>query len=305
MAETEVASVVAPPSPSRSPTADRGTKRPAQHEEDNDRASASPKRQRIASSDTAKPTESHEASTSPKRTRPSLDERKRNKRLFGNLLSTLSQKPGTSTTQRRREEIDSRKRDELAARAAELEARSEERAARTLALRKRCQRKVEERALRVRHEGMRAMAGCLRTEAEPRLFWRPWEWRPEEEARVLRQKEDVEVEIQREEEEFEERMKRRALEDADGREDGADAVMSESAEKATNENGHGSDDRKEEEVIVMTAADGGEEGQVHRQNEETNAVPDQQAQTEEAQRRSSVDEAGDAMVDAGEDTLMY
>lgn len=301
----EVASMAAPPSPSRSPTVDRGNKRPAQDDEANDRASASPKRQRVTSPDVSKPSESHETATSPKRTRPSLDERKRNKRLFGNLLSTLSQKPATSTTQRRREEIDSRKRDELAARTAELEARSEERAARTLALRKRCQRKVEERALKVRHEGMRAMAGCLRTEAEPRLYWRPWEWRPEEEGKVLRQKEDVEVEIQREEEEFEERMRRKILESADGQEDGADAVMTEPAEKAPSGNEHEDHGRKGEEVIAMTKVDGENEGQVPRQSEVPNEVPHQQAQPEEAQRRSSMDEAGDAMVDAGEDTLMY
>jgi len=301
----EVASSVAPPSPSRLPTADKGNKRPAQDNGDADRPSASPKRQRVASADADKPAQSHEPLTSPKRARPSLDERKRNKRLFGNLLSTLSQKAPTSTTQRRREEIDSRKRDELAARTAELEARFEERAARTLAVRKRSQRKVEERALKVRHEGMRSMAGCLRTEAKPRLFWRPWEWRPEEEARVLRQKEDVEVEIQREEEEFEERMKRRSLEDADGEKTGADAVMTESAEKAPNGHGHESNGRKEEEAIVMTEAEGGDAGQVPQPNEVPNEAPDQQAQSEEAQRRSSVDEAGDAMADAGEDTLMY
>jgi len=305
IAPREVALAVAPPSPVRSPSAEKGTKRPAQDDEHNERVSASPKRQRIGSPGAANPSESHEASRSPKRTRPALDERNRNKRLFGGLLSTLSQKVPANTTQRRREEIDSRKRDELAVRTAELEARSEERAARSLALRKRAQRAVDENALRVRHEGMRAMAGFLRTEAEPRLFWRPWEWRPEEEARVLRQKEDVEVEIHREEEEFEERNRRRAYDDQDGKTNGEDSNMEENGEKIPDGGEQESNGRNEEDVITMTNTNEREADELPQRDQNPDALSAKQPHEEEAHRRSSVDEAGDAMVDGEEDTLMY
>jgi hypothetical protein len=49
-----------------------------------------------------------------------------------------------------------------------------------------------------RWESMRAIAGCLRTETEPRLYFRPWELRSEERVRVERQREMVEEEIRRE-----------------------------------------------------------------------------------------------------------
>ncbi|RMZ83043.1 hypothetical protein DV738_g1317, partial [Chaetothyriales sp. CBS 135597] len=130
------------------------------------------------------------------------DEKKRGQRLFGALLGTLSQttnssKPASAAT-RRREDIEKRQIDRLRA---QQEERAEERRRRTAALaekRKEEQKRWDHECRQLRWANMRSMASFLRTTAEPRLYYRPWELREEEKAQIERQQEEIERQIERE-----------------------------------------------------------------------------------------------------------
>lgn len=151
----------------------------------------------------------------------------RNKRLFGSLLGTLAQPARTSTVSSKRKDDIERKQaaklrqrdEEFAASARDREsealvrreeqavrdetqaARREEQATSRAELdekRKQQQRAWDEESTRIRHANMRAMAGFLLTEAEPRLYWRPWEMLRGQEERVERRREEVEEGIRRE-----------------------------------------------------------------------------------------------------------
>ncbi len=65
------------------------------------------------------------------------------------------------------------------------------------------QRRWDEEAMKLRHRDLRARAGFLQTKAEPRLYYKPWELRKEEEATIKRQREEVEERIRTEVTEFE------------------------------------------------------------------------------------------------------
>lgn len=85
------------------------------------------------------------------------------------------------------------------------------------------QRRVDREGLRVRHAGLRAQAGFLRTVAEPGLYWRPWVLREEEVGRVEAQRREVEGVIEGEILEWEESGGGRyGEEDRDGRVGGHD-----------------------------------------------------------------------------------
>ena len=64
------------------------------------------------------------------------------------------------------------------------------------------QRRWDEQGMKVRHHNLRATAGFLRTAAEPRLYYKPWELREEEEETIKRQIEEAEETIRRELNEF-------------------------------------------------------------------------------------------------------
>jgi hypothetical protein len=127
------------------------------------------------------------------------DEKSRNRRLFGGLLSTLSapsNKP--SSALKRRDEIEQRQRERLKRDDEEIvEARRKKRE--DLDRKRRVeQTRWDEQGTRIRHANMRATAGFLQTETQPRIYWKPWEMRKEDEERVRRQKEEVEESIRQE-----------------------------------------------------------------------------------------------------------
>lgn len=144
------------------------------------------------------------STTSPPRRKSSLltgtsatEEKKRSKRLFGSVLGTLSQTT-TKPAHKKRDEIEARQRERMRQQTEEEEERRIQRK-KDLERRKRDEQKLwDEEAMRQRHRNMRDMAGFLRTRTEPRLYYKPWEFRPEEEEEIERQKEDVERAVRRE-----------------------------------------------------------------------------------------------------------
>jgi hypothetical protein len=144
-------------------------------------------------------------SGSPPRRKPSLqtktEERKRNQRLFNGLLSTLSQSIAKPSN-KKRDEIEKRQIERIRR---DQEEREEERRAKKRELEVQREgelKRWEEESRRVRWQNMRATSGFLRTETEPRLYWRPWEMREEEKEKLRKQREDVEEEIRKEEEQL-------------------------------------------------------------------------------------------------------
>lgn len=126
------------------------------------------------------------------------DEKSRNRRLFGGLLSTLSASSNRpSSTVKRRDEIEQRQRERLKRDDEEVAEARRQKREELDRIRRVEQRRWDAESAKIKHANMRAMAGFLRTEAEPRIYWRPWEMRAEDEERVKRQKGEVEEVIQK------------------------------------------------------------------------------------------------------------
>ncbi|KAE8454336.1 hypothetical protein EG329_005261 [Mollisiaceae sp. DMI_Dod_QoI] len=129
------------------------------------------------------------------------EERKRGQRLFGGLLSTLSQSTPNGQ-QKRRLEIEKRQQEKVKQQKAEDEVRRAEKLAKLKALRKTEQVKFDEESMRIRHSNILAMAQFLSTKAQPKLYYLPWKLRPEDEERIKSQVAEAEALIEREVAEF-------------------------------------------------------------------------------------------------------
>ncbi|KAF4957523.1 hypothetical protein FSARC_11254 [Fusarium sarcochroum] len=101
------------------------------------------------------------------------EEKKRGKRLFGGLLSTLSQTAG-NTQQKRRLEIERRQQERLQKQRVEDDKLREEKRARVTAVRKGEQIGFDEEVMRNKHSKMIAMAQYLRTRSHPQIYYLPW-----------------------------------------------------------------------------------------------------------------------------------
>ncbi|KAH8770241.1 pinin/SDK/memA/ protein conserved region-domain-containing protein [Hyaloscypha sp. PMI_1271] len=130
-----------------------------------------------------------------------VEERKRGQRLFGGLLSTLSQSTPNGQ-QKRRLEIEKRQQEKAKQQKAADEVRRAEKLANLKAVRKEEQIKFDEESMRIRHSNMLAMAQFLSTKAEPKLYYKPWELLPRDEDRIRKQIVDAEALIEREVDEF-------------------------------------------------------------------------------------------------------
>ncbi|KAL2373474.1 hypothetical protein RJZ57_002053 [Blastomyces gilchristii] len=130
------------------------------------------------------------------------EERKRGQRLFGALLGTLSQSSSTAA-QKRRADIEKKQQAKLRMQEEEYNRLTRKKQEDLLAMRKKQQRTYDAQSMRLRHSNQLAMAHFLKTSTEPVLYYKPWELRPEEEARIEQQIEDCKAAIAREVEEFE------------------------------------------------------------------------------------------------------
>jgi len=129
------------------------------------------------------------------------EERKRGQRLFGGLLSTLSQSTPNGQ-QKRRLEIEKRQQEKVKQQKADDEVRRAEKLAKLKAVRKAEQVKFDEESMRIRHSNILAIAQFLSTKAQPKLYYLPWKLGPEDEERIKSQIAEAEALIEREVAEF-------------------------------------------------------------------------------------------------------
>ncbi|EON64503.1 hypothetical protein W97_03736 [Coniosporium apollinis CBS 100218] len=131
------------------------------------------------------------------------EERKRGQRLFGALLGTLSQSSSTAA-QKRRADIEKKQQAKLKLQAEEFDQKQKERLDELMRVRRLEQKKFDEQSMRIRHSNLLHMAQFLQTTAEPKIYYKPWELRPEDDARIKSQIEEAQATVDRELDEFEE-----------------------------------------------------------------------------------------------------
>ncbi|KAK1509072.1 hypothetical protein CABS01_08302 [Colletotrichum abscissum] len=132
------------------------------------------------------------------------EEKKRGKRLFGGLLSTLSQ-TNSSSQHKKRREIEQRQQEKAQKQRAEDEKRRTEKLARITEARWKEQILFDEKVMKTRHANMLAKAQSLRTKAGPSIYYRPWKLTKEQEDEIDDQVQDAKNTIARELEAFKDR----------------------------------------------------------------------------------------------------
>ncbi|EFW99377.1 nucleoside transporter family [Grosmannia clavigera kw1407] len=141
----------------------------------------------------------------------SQEERKRGQRLFGGLLSALSQPAKRSAPQaHRRQEPEQQQQQPEKRESREEKQQQAERVAKLATARKIEQIKFDERVMLARHSNLLALARNLQTRSEPKLYYRPWELSKHQEQIIEDQILAAEENIERETSEFA-RQKRERL----------------------------------------------------------------------------------------------
>ncbi|KAH9204333.1 pinin/SDK/memA/ protein conserved region-domain-containing protein [Leptodontidium sp. 2 PMI_412] len=136
------------------------------------------------------------------------EEKKRGQRLFGGLISTLSQSTPNGQ-QKRRLEIEKRQQEKVKQQKEADEARRREKLANLKAVRRAEQIVYDEAEMRTRHSNLLAMANFLCTKAEPKIYYKPWELLPRDEERIKTQIKEAEAIIERETSQFDSRYPNR------------------------------------------------------------------------------------------------
>ncbi|KAG4411563.1 hypothetical protein IFR04_015302 [Cadophora malorum] len=129
------------------------------------------------------------------------EEKKRGQRLFGGLLSTLSQSTPNGQ-QKRRLEIEKRQHEKVKQQKEADEARRREKLADLKAIRRAEQVIYDEAEMQTRHSNLLAMAHFLCTKSEPKIYYKPWELLPRDEERIKSQIREAEATIERETSQF-------------------------------------------------------------------------------------------------------
>lgn len=141
------------------------------------------------------------APASERRRNFSQEEKKRGQRLFGSLLSTLSQ-TSSSSQQKKRLEIERRQQEKAQQQRDEYDRRRVEQLAKLHTARKIEQLKFEEQVMQSRHSNMLAMAHHLQTQSEPKIYYRPWELSGDQENTIKEQLHRVQEVIEKESQDF-------------------------------------------------------------------------------------------------------
>ncbi|KAK7416428.1 hypothetical protein QQX98_005245 [Neonectria punicea] len=136
------------------------------------------------------------------------EEKKRGKRLFGGLLSTLSQTTGSSQ-QKRRLEIERRQQERQQKQRIEDDKVRAEKLSRLTGIRMAEQVVFEEEVMRNKHSKLLAMAKFLRTKSHPQICYLPWKLTPEQEDQIDDQVRNAKATVDRELEAFNTRKQRR------------------------------------------------------------------------------------------------
>ncbi|WXC62183.1 hypothetical protein SNK03_008041 [Fusarium graminearum] len=137
------------------------------------------------------------------------EEKKRGKRLFGGLLSTLSQTSGDST-QKRRLEIERRQQERMRKQSVEDDKLQAEKRARAMEARKGDQIVFDEEVMRNKHTKMLAVAQYLRTKSQPQIYYLPWKLTEAQEDTIEEQTRHAKATVEREVEAFNKRKERQA-----------------------------------------------------------------------------------------------
>ncbi|ATY63907.1 pinin SDK memA domain [Cordyceps militaris] len=199
---------------SRSPERDRTSQRSRSPLDRAKQRSRSPQ-DRTSQRSRSPPDRARQRSRSPDRRRipeapaierraPTQEDKKRGKRLFGGLLSTLNQGP-SNLQQKRRQEIEKRQQERLQKQDSEDGQRRAERLSQLRAVRIREQIVFDEEVMRNRHKKKLALARYLQTKAEPHIYYLPWRCTDEELDLIDEQRSKARDDVQREESEFEKR----------------------------------------------------------------------------------------------------
>lgn len=295
------------PTPSQTPPETRtGTKRrqsSASHD--------SPKRQRLSPTPDRSRREEHAAPARERRPAKPIDEKKRTQRLFGGLLGGLGQtRSANPQAAKRRAEQEERRRQKEQ----ELSERQTERLEILNIARRKEQRRVDEANIRVKHENMKAMSNFLTTTTEPKLYFKPWELLPEQEDLINRQREDVDVQIDQELDDFDQVRQSWQNEDANGHSHHQDTTSTHTQD-APNGTNHPAESATEPGVLqdqdrdhVATADPETEPNPLSASAAETieeKEAREQAAEDDDRQRKESIDDTGDIVVEADEDTVIY
>ncbi|KAH0272051.1 hypothetical protein KCU91_g6960, partial [Aureobasidium melanogenum] len=290
------------PDRSQTPEARAGTKR-RQSSAPRD----SPKRQRLSPSPDRSRQEEHAPPARERRPVKPVDEKKRTQRLFGGLLGGLGQtRPVNSQAAKRRAEQEERRRQKEQ----ELSERQTERLELLNVARRKEQRRVDEDSMRIKHESMKAMSNFLVTSTEPKLYFKPWELLPEQEDQINRQREDVDVQIDQELDDFDQVRQRWQNEDANGHTDHQGTASTDEQENSNGAN-HAAVSTTEPANDRDQAADAdpGTEpapmSAIAIESTEDKQAREQMADDADRQRKESIDDTGDIVVEADEDTVIY
>ncbi|GAB7327952.1 hypothetical protein MBLNU13_g11718t2 [Cladosporium sp. NU13] len=247
-----------------------------------------------------------------------VNEKDRSRRLFGGLLGSLSQK-GDSRTTKRRQEIESRRKAELQRQDDEHLEDKQRRLEQLAEKRRRVKKELEAETMRNRHRDMLHKANFLHTSAQPRLLYKPWELRDEEDDRIDDQISEVKAQIDRELASFNEVQTREggdggdsnktATEENPREEHTADTAASNAASTQT------PDLPNENEAITTSIADGkqksvstekdGAEGVQSSANVDNDAVGKTAEEEEREAAATNQDEHDDHIVEGEEDTVIY
>ncbi|KAF2875332.1 pinin/SDK/memA/ protein conserved region-domain-containing protein [Massariosphaeria phaeospora] len=256
----------------------------------------------------------------PPKPAPKPRERGRERRLFGAALGALSQNSATAA-QKRRSEIEKRQQAQRQLAEEESEQRKLERRELRTAQRQKEQKKFERDSMQIRHANLLDMAHFLQTVSEPRLYYKPWEVDPADEERIRNQIAEAKETIRQELDEYEASHKEStergrevssevAKQDADtsaldGKKSNADSQQDPTA----NENTNGSitppkdpELRVDHAVGLANEAVSEEPTVANGQNGDTTTYADA---ADESNKDLQMDETGEEVVEAAEDTVIY
>lgn len=232
------------------------------------------------------------------------EEKKRGQRLFGALLGTLSQ-TSSKPAHKKRDEIEKRQQERLRR---DTEEREEERRLKKEELERsrREELKVWERESdKLRQRNRRAIAGFLRTKTEPRLYYKPWELRAEEEEVIRKQVDEVEDELRPEQAVVDGRAPTPVNEDEPKEETKEELDVK--TEDVTNQNG---EDTQEDTIQNDPATESGSTDDTNKDAEEPpQTIPPSKSEeistppTEEKAKED--DHGGEELVEGHEDDVIY
>ncbi|KAL2064399.1 hypothetical protein VTL71DRAFT_4893 [Oculimacula yallundae] len=217
------------------------------------------------------------------------EEKKRGQRLFGGLLSTLSQSTPNGQ-QKRRLEIEKRQHEKVKQQKEADEARRREKLADLKAIRRAEQIIYDEAEMRTRHSNLLAMANFLSTKAEPKIYYKPWELLPRDEERIKSQIKEAEATVENETVQFDLRHPNRP-----GRKEKEETSSSTTKEMVG---------QPQEESLSGEPQN--ESPSVSKNDDTTNSLSQiPQSEQHQDKKRAQEEHNGEVVVENAEDTVIY